>query len=117
MRKMFLLAGLTLISGWLVAAAPVAQSAATSGYLMPPKVVADIMDAEPLPGVMLSPDRSVMLLTHRRSMPSIADVAAPWVGLGGARINPKTNGPRLLGGTIALTLKDVATGTERKLTL
>ena len=117
MRRMFLLAGLTLVSGWLVAATPIAQSAATSGYQMPPKVVADIMDAEPLPGVLLSPDRSVVLLTHRRSMPTIADVAAPWVGLGGARINPKTNGPRLLGGTIALTLKDVATGTERKLTL
>jgi dipeptidyl aminopeptidase/acylaminoacyl peptidase len=117
MRKLIVLTGLIPVAGWLVVAVPSAQRPATGGYLMPPKVVADIMDAEPLPGVLLSPDRSTLLLTHRRAMPTIAEVAAPWVGLAGARINPRTNGPRLLGGTIALTLKDVATGAERKLTL
>jgi dipeptidyl aminopeptidase/acylaminoacyl peptidase len=94
-----------------------AQSPAATGYLTPPKVIADLMDAEPLPIVSLSPDRTVMLLAHRRSMPGIAEVAAPFLGLAGARVNPRTNGTRVLGGTIALTLKDVATGTERKLAL
>ena len=117
MRKIFALPAVAVFAGWLVAASPFAQTSTTSGYLMPPKVVADIMDAEPLPGVLLSPDRAVLLLTHRRSMPTIADVAAPWIGLAGARIDPRTNGPRLLGATIALTLKDVGSGTERKLAL
>jgi dipeptidyl aminopeptidase/acylaminoacyl peptidase len=94
-----------------------AQSPAATGYLTPPKVIADLMDAEPLPIVSLSPDRTVMLLAHRRSMPGIAEVAAPFLGLAGARVNPRTNGTRVLGGTIALTLKDVPTGTERKLAL
>jgi dipeptidyl aminopeptidase/acylaminoacyl peptidase len=99
-----------------VNAVPFAQSKPSS-YLTPPKVIADLMDAEPLPGVALSPDRTVMLLTYRKSMPSIAEVAAPFYGLGGARINPKTNGPRLLSVTSRLVLKSVDTGAERALTL
>jgi len=99
----------------LVIAAPAAQ--APSGYLTPPKVIVDIMDAEPLPGVQLSPDRKTMLMTHRRSMPTLAEVASPMLRLGGSRISPLTNGNHVLNGTIGLTLKDVATGAERKLAL
>ena len=116
MRKIWLLTVPGVALACLVAASLSAQAPA-SGYLTPPKVIADIMDAEPLPTVSLSPDRTIMLLAHRRSMPTIAEVAAPFLGLAGARVNPRTNGQRVLGGTIALTLKDVATGTERKLTL
>lgn len=93
-----------------------AQGAAT-GYLMPPKVIVDIMDAEPLPGVTLSPDRKTMVLSHRRSMPTLAEVASPMLRLGGSRISPLSNGPHVLNGTTGLTLKDVATGAERKLSL
>ncbi len=101
-------------------AAPRAQSPASSaaaGYQMPPKVIADIMDAEPLPLVSVSPDRTTLLYAHRRSMPTLAEVSAPFVGLAASRINPKTNGPRLLGSTTALTLRDVASGAERKVAL
>ena len=107
---------LTIAAACLIGT-PLAQTGPSGGYLTPPKVVADIMDAEPLPGVALSPDRATMMLTHRRAMPALAEVAAPFIGLAGARVNPKTNGPRTLGGTIAITLKDVATGAERKLAL
>src|SRR5262245_44589150 len=117
MRKFRLLSGLGVALACLAVAAPFAQAPATTAYLTPPKVIADIMDADPLPAVSLSPDRTVMLLSHRKSMPSIAEVAAPFLGLAGARVNPRTNGARVLGGTIALALKDVATGAERKLTL
>jgi dipeptidyl aminopeptidase/acylaminoacyl peptidase len=117
MRQPRVLLCVVLAAGSIVAAAARTQSPSTSGYQMPPKVIADIMDAEPLPGVVLSPDRSVMLLTHRRSMPTLAEVAAPFLGLAGSRVNPRTNGPRVMGGTTALTLKDVATGAERKLAL
>ncbi len=99
----------------LVAASLGAQ--APSGYLTPPKVIVDIMDAEPLPGVQVSPDRKTMLMTHRRSMPTLAEVASPMLRLGGSRISPLTNGNHVLNGTIGITLKDVATGAERKLAL
>jgi dipeptidyl aminopeptidase/acylaminoacyl peptidase len=75
------------------------------------------MDAEPLPGVSLSPDRKVMLLSHRRSMAGIAEVSAPFYRLAGSRINPRTNGPRVMNGPTRLTLKDVTTGVERNLAL
>ncbi len=101
----------------LIVVAPSAQQQTPSGYLTPPKVIMDIMDAEPLPGVLLSPDRKTMLMTHRRSMPTLAEVASPMLRLAGSRISPLTNGPHILNGTIALTLKDVATGAERKLAL
>src|SRR5262245_51943712 len=117
MRKSLLAAVVSLAAAWLVAVAPSAQAPAASGYLMPPKVIADLMDAEPLPTVSLSPDRTTLLLAHRRSMPSIADVAAPFLGLAGARVDPRTNGPRTLGGVTGLTLRDVATGVDRKLAL
>jgi dipeptidyl aminopeptidase/acylaminoacyl peptidase len=108
---------LTLAILGLAIAVPTAQRQAPTGYLTPPKVIVDIMDAEPLPGVALSPDRKTMLMTHRRSMPTLAEVASPMLRLGGSRISPLTNGNHVLNGTIGLTLKDVATGAERKLAL
>ena len=93
--------------------AAVAMPSAQSGYKMPPKVIADIMDADPAPGVSLSRDRSTMLLSYRRSMPTLAEVTAPWMGLAGSRINPRNNSFRVMGGTYKLVLKDVATGAER----
>ena len=50
-------------------------------------------------------------------MPSIAEVTAPWIGLAGSRINPRNNGPRVMGATTGLVLKNVATGAERKLAI
>ena len=61
MRKAIVLVGLSVAVAFVLRVAPSAQSVAT-GYLTPPKVVADIMDAEPLPAVTLSPDRRTMLL-------------------------------------------------------
>ncbi len=103
-------------------ALPSAQSATqaqatASGYMMPPKAIADIMDATPLPSVQLSRDRTMMLLSYRTAMPSIAEVTAPWIGLAGSRINPRNNGPRVMGATIGLVLKNVETGVEKKLAI
>ncbi len=120
MRKLLLLAslGLIIVLGlYFLLAAQAPAPAPAAGYLTPPKAITDIMDAEPLPGVSISPDRKFMVLAHRRSMPTIAEVAAPFYRLGGSRINPRTNGPRVMNGPTRLTLKDVATGAERNLAL
>ncbi|MGE5833919.1 MAG: hypothetical protein ACM4AI_05530, partial [Acidobacteriota bacterium] len=63
MRKFWLLSGLVptalgVALACLVVTAPSAQAPATTAYLTPPKVIADIMDADPLPSVTLSPDRT-----------------------------------------------------------
>jgi dipeptidyl aminopeptidase/acylaminoacyl peptidase len=117
MSRFLLRAGFAFALVGLTLAAPFAQSQTPAGYLMPPKVIADIMDAEPLPGVAVSPDRRTLLLTHRRSMPTLAEVASPMLRLGGSRISPLSNGPHVLNGVTGITLKDVASGAERKLTL
>ena len=97
-------------------AALVAQSSSPrSTYLTPPKVVVDILDAAPTPGVIVGPDRKTIALTHRRSMITIAELSQPIERLAGYRINPRTNGlQQVTGATFGITLKGIADGAERK---
>ncbi len=99
------------------AAALGAQSSTphATGYLTPPKAIVDIMTAEPLPTVAMSPTRDVVLLVSRTSMPSINEISQPMLRLAGMRINPRTNGPHRAPSGTAITLRTVATGAERKI--
>jgi dipeptidyl aminopeptidase/acylaminoacyl peptidase len=103
----------------LVTAGLDAQSARTaaSGYLTPPQAIVDILDAAPLPTVVVSPRHDVMLLLPRRSMPSIAEVSQPMLRLAGIRINPRTNGPHRTQPAAGITLRDIRTSVERKVVL
>ena len=107
LRLLLLLA--LIVTASLVA---VAQSDAPA-YQKPPQAIVDIMEAAPLPGVAISPSRDVMALVPRRSMPSIAELARPWLGLAGSRIDPANSGPRDLPGGTGITLRTIATGAER----
>ncbi|MYE05540.1 MAG: S9 family peptidase, partial [Bacteroidetes bacterium SB0662_bin_6] len=80
---------------FLLAAATtdVAAQEGADGYRTPAAELAALVDAPATPGVSLSPDESVMLLTMRPSLPSIAEVSAPELRIAGLRINPRTNGP------------------------
>jgi dipeptidyl aminopeptidase/acylaminoacyl peptidase len=91
-----------------------AQSSAPT-YQKPPQAIVDIMDAAPLPGVAVSPLRDVIALVPRRSMPSIGELAKPWFGLAGSRVDPSNNGPRTAPTGTGVTLRTIATGTERTL--
>lgn len=79
-----------------------------TGYLQPPQVVMDILDAEPTPALSTSPDGKWLLLTHRSAMPSIADLSRRMLRLAGLRIDPVANG-RFTGGfdhAVSLRLLD-----------
>jgi dipeptidyl aminopeptidase/acylaminoacyl peptidase len=93
----------------------VAQSGplAPSGFLMPPQAVVDIVDAAPLPTVEVSPARDVLAVLPRRSLPLIAELSQPMLRLAGMRINPANNGPHRAPMTTGITLRTIATGTER----
>jgi dipeptidyl aminopeptidase/acylaminoacyl peptidase len=91
--------------------------AAQTPYRTPPQVVVDILDAPPLPAASISPDRQWLLLLEQRSMPTIAELAAPMLRLAGNRINPQTSGPQLPGPIMGLLLKRVVDGTERRITV
>src|SRR5262245_61075279 len=58
-------------------------------YQKPPKAIANLVDAPPLPSTSLGPDRVTLLLSTSRAFPTIAEVAEPELRLAGLRINPK----------------------------
>ncbi|MCY4559108.1 MAG: hypothetical protein OXF79_22580, partial [Chloroflexi bacterium] len=91
-----------------------AQSSATaeSGYLNPPREIVDILDAPPTPGVLVSPNRDVVVLMERRSMPPISWQARPLERLAGYRIDPRNSGPWRAPETSALTIRRIAGGTS-----
>lgn len=85
-------------------------------YQQPPAPIAQILDAPPTPLVRLSPDRSMFLLLERRSMPTIAELSEPELGLAGSRINPRTNGPSRPGYRLSgLSVQNVAGGEPRRI--
>jgi dipeptidyl aminopeptidase/acylaminoacyl peptidase len=95
-----------------------AQSPSSSGYQVPPKVIVDILDAAPTPTVIVGPNRQMVALLERKSMPAIAELAEPIHRIAGARINPKTNGRQLrTGAGIGIVLKGIPDGAERKVVL
>src|SRR5690349_22308518 len=96
--------------------------APASGYLLPPRVIVDILEAPQPPQVELSPSKDVVVLLQRASMPSIAELSQPVLRLAGLRINPKTNGQHRSGAAVyprysSFSIKTIADGTERKVTL
>src|SRR5262245_25883457 len=62
-------------------------------YVMPPKAIVDVFDADVLPQTIVSPNHQLIALTKARPHPTIAELAQPMLRLAGARVNPRTNGP------------------------
>jgi dipeptidyl aminopeptidase/acylaminoacyl peptidase len=90
---------------------------AQEGYRLPPPEVVEILDAPEAPSVVTSPDRQVLVLAHRRNMPTIAEMSQPMLRLAGLRINPMTNGSFSPSMVTGYSLMDVATGAERSVGL
>ena len=84
----------------------------TTGYLIPPPDIVDILDAPPIPHVVVSPRGDTVALLSRPSMPSIAELAQPMLRLAGYRLNPRTNGPHRSAGITRITLKQISDGAE-----
>ncbi len=61
-------------------------------YQLPPKAIADLVDAPPTPLVSFSPNHQWMLIMDRASLPSIEELSQPELRLAGLRFNPRTNG-------------------------
>lgn len=70
-----------------------APLAAQSGYQQPAPAIARILDAPAKPSILISPDKSLLVLLERPGLPSIAEVSAPEYRLAGLRLNPRTSGP------------------------
>lgn len=83
---------------------------------MPPKAIANLIDAPVTPHVMVSPDRQWLLLMHRPSLPPISELAQPELRLAGLRINPRTNGQSRRPYYNKLTLKHIDDRAEKDIT-
>jgi len=108
-----------LLGPILVSSLAIVQAADAPAYLTPPQAIVDVVDAAPLPGVVVSPSRDVVAVTYGRRMPTIAELAEPMLRLAGSRISPRTNGPHRGGAIAAIALRslsDSPAGAERKVT-
>jgi dipeptidyl aminopeptidase/acylaminoacyl peptidase len=116
---------LIVIASLLFAPVLIAQVPTASDppkYVLPPKHIVDVFDAELLPGTLANPNHQSILLTKARAYPTIAEMSQPMLRLAGARINPKTNGPfRASGlagtGIYSLILKKIEGGAEQAVTV
>lgn len=116
MRRIVL--ALAFVVGTVALGAQAPTTAGPSGYLLPPKEIVDILDTAAPPIAELSPARDVVVLLERAPFITIAELAQPMHRLAGVRINPRTNGPHRTNNQYRdLTLKVVADGSERKVTL
>ena len=61
-------------------------------YQMPPKAIADLVDAPATPGLSLDPSRSRLLVMERPGLVSVDELSCPELRLAGLRIDPETNG-------------------------
>ncbi|MGQ0765544.1 MAG: prolyl oligopeptidase family serine peptidase [Gemmatimonadota bacterium] len=86
-------------------------------YRDPPDAIRRILDAEPLPSVVLSPDRALLVLMRRPGLPSIEKVAAPDLRLAGLRFDPLTSGPTRTVEFTGLQIQPVAGGAARAVTM
>jgi dipeptidyl aminopeptidase/acylaminoacyl peptidase len=61
-------------------------------YQMPPRDIAELIDAPRTPRVIVDPEGEWLLMLEQPELRSIEDLAQPELRLAGLKINPKTNG-------------------------
>jgi dipeptidyl aminopeptidase/acylaminoacyl peptidase len=109
MRKGLTIVPLTLS---LIASVP----AAHGQYKLPPAPLQAIVDAPRAPAMSLSPKRNLAAMIATPALPSIVEVAQPELKLAGLRINPRTYSPSRFSFGTDLTLLDIRTQAETKVT-
>ncbi|WP_412068791.1 S9 family peptidase [Rubrivirga sp. IMCC43871] len=109
MRLVPFLAALCLVAPALAQDDPLA-------YQTPAPELAALVDAPRTPAVSLSPDGATMALLTQASVPPVAELAEPEVGVAGVRVNPRTTGPSRASGYTGVTLRPVRGDDERAVT-
>ncbi len=90
----------------------VQQTGADTPYLKPPQEIVDIVDAPPLPQVLVSPSRDRLALLERHVYPPIAELSRPMLRLAGVRVNPANNGLHRTTGIHKIDLERIADGAQ-----
>jgi len=114
--------GVLILAPVLVLRAQVPSASDPPKYVIPPKNIVDVFDADLLPQTLISPNHQTIAMTKSRAYPTIAELSQPMLRLAGARVNPRTNGPHrdsgLPGtGIYSITLKKIDGGAEVNVTM
>ena len=86
-------AAMLVVTVLLAGASAQQLSSDAGGYRVPPDAIVEILDAPPTPGVLVGPERDVIVLVESRPMPPVAWLARPMHRLAGYRIDPRNSGP------------------------
>ncbi|HEY5611457.1 MAG TPA: prolyl oligopeptidase family serine peptidase, partial [Thermoanaerobaculia bacterium] len=97
----------------LVSAVALAQESET--YQMPPKEIADLVDAPLTPGAITSPDQKWILLVESPPLLTMEDLSQPELKLAGLRFNPQTNDQTRPGYFRKLSLVESRSGKTREI--
>lgn len=84
---------------------PSADAQDTEAYRLPPKAIADAVDAPSPPQVSISPDQAWLLQLEYDAYPPVRQLAAPEIQVAGLGINPLNNAPAGIRGATGLRLK------------
>ena len=87
-----------------------------AGYTKPPKDVADMLLASPTPSVSVDDKGEWMLFMQRNSYPSVEELAQPELRIAGLRINPANFSPSRQNFVNDLSLRNIKTGKDYKIT-
>ncbi|MFY0591552.1 S9 family peptidase [Roseivirga sp.] len=107
-QNIYRVCSICIMIAWLYSMPAQAQD----GYQRPPEAIAKLIEAPSTPSVSIDSKAEWMLLMERPGYPSIAEVAAPELRIGGTRINPATNGRSRRTFMTGLKLKEIASGKE-----
>lgn len=105
---------LLLFLFFLFAKTSIAQDDA--GYKLPPKDIADMIAAKPTPGVSVDDKGQWMLFIETNSYPSVEELARPELRIAGLRINPANFAPSRQNFATNLSLRNLASGKDLKIT-
>lgn len=107
-------AGAFMLAGAMCAAIAEGSSGEDGSYRLPPKHIADLIDAPRTPTLIVGPDQQWFLMAHLPPLPPIEEVAQPEERLAGIRINPRTHGPSRSSYANTLTFRRIEDGHERQ---
>ncbi|HEY1621595.1 MAG TPA: prolyl oligopeptidase family serine peptidase [Streptosporangiaceae bacterium] len=86
-------------------------------YLLPDSDIVSIVDAPPTPMALLMPGGSHVVLLDYQLYPPVADLARPFLGLAGLRIDPVIGGRQRTRRVTGLSVLSLADGQERRIEL
>jgi dipeptidyl aminopeptidase/acylaminoacyl peptidase len=103
---------LTVFFAVFLVGSVLAQTLNSLDYQVPPKVMADLVDAPPTPSVNIDPTKKWMLLQQYPNLISIDEMAQPELRLAGIRMNPQNHGPSRSRYVTRLRLLEISNGKE-----